>query len=82
MAIVGRADENERTEEEYPLDHRANASPSPAGHDRAWNSGPAPERGLPLRVRYSLTPYRMTLVPVLKVLCIWGRVHLKREPSA
>jgi len=40
------------------------------------------ERGLPLRVRYSLTPYGMTLVPVLNVLCTWGRGHLKHERSA
>ncbi len=38
------------------------------------------EQGLPLRVRYSLSPYGMTLVPVLDVLCTWGREHLKREP--
>ena len=37
---------------------------------------------MPLRVRYSLTPYGMTLVPVLDVLCTWGREHLKREPCA
>jgi DNA-binding HxlR family transcriptional regulator len=40
------------------------------------------EQGLPLRVRYSLTPYGMTLVPVLDVLCKWGVEHLKHEPSA
>jgi DNA-binding HxlR family transcriptional regulator len=40
------------------------------------------EQGLPLRVWYALTPYGMTLVPVLDVLCTWGREHLKREPSA
>ena len=40
------------------------------------------EHGLPLQVRYALTPYGMTLVPVLEVLCTWGREHLKREPSA
>jgi DNA-binding HxlR family transcriptional regulator len=40
------------------------------------------ERGFPLRVRYSLTPYGMTLVPVLEVLCTWGREHLKHERSA
>ena len=40
------------------------------------------EQGLPLRVRYSLTPYGMTLVPVLEVLCTWGREHLKRDRSA
>ena len=36
------------------------------------------DQGLPLRVRYSLTPYGRTLVPVLDVLCSWGREHLKR----
>jgi len=40
------------------------------------------ERGLPLRVWYSLTPYGRTLVPVLDVLCTWGREHLKRAPAA
>ena len=40
------------------------------------------EQGLPLRVRYSLTPYGMTLVPVLDVLCKWGVEHLKHERSA
>ena len=39
------------------------------------------EQGLPLRVRYSLTPYGRTLVPVLDVLCSWGREHLKRGLS-
>ena len=39
------------------------------------------EEGLPLRVRYSLTPYGRTLVPVLDVLCSWGREHLKRDPA-
>ena len=39
------------------------------------------EQGLPLRVRYSLTPYGLTLVPVLDVLCSWGRAHLKPVPS-
>jgi DNA-binding HxlR family transcriptional regulator len=37
------------------------------------------EQGLPLRVHYSLTPYGQTLVPVLDVLCSWGREHLKRD---
>jgi DNA-binding HxlR family transcriptional regulator len=40
------------------------------------------ERGFPLRVRYSLTPYGMTLVPVLDVLCTWGRERLRHERSA
>ena len=39
------------------------------------------EQGLPLRVWYSLTPYGRTLVPVLDVLCSWGREHLKRSLS-
>jgi len=37
------------------------------------------ERGFPVRVRYSLTPYGMTLAPVLEVLCTWGRERLKHE---
>ena len=36
----------------------------------------------PPRVRYSLTPYGMTLMPVLEVLCTWGREHLKRRHVA
>ena len=40
------------------------------------------EQGLPLRVQYSITPYGMTLVPILDVLCTWGRAHLERQPSA
>ncbi len=40
------------------------------------------EEGLPLQVRYSISAYGMTLVPVLNALGTWGREHLKREPSA
>jgi DNA-binding HxlR family transcriptional regulator len=36
------------------------------------------EHGAPVRVRYSISPYGMTLVPVLDVLCTWGRKHLQR----
>ena len=39
------------------------------------------EQGLPLRVTYSITSYGMTLVPVLDVLCTWGREHLRRRPT-
>ena len=39
------------------------------------------DRGMPLRVRYALSPYGMTLVPVLDVLCTWGRAHLERGLS-
>ena len=37
--------------------------------------------GKVMPVWYSLTPYGRTLVPVLDVLCSWGREHLKRDPS-
>lgn len=40
------------------------------------------DEGLPLRVRYSITPYGMTLVPVLDALCTWGRAHLQRLSPA
>jgi DNA-binding HxlR family transcriptional regulator len=39
------------------------------------------EPGLPLRVRYTITPYGLTLVPVLDALCQWGRKHLERSPE-
>jgi DNA-binding HxlR family transcriptional regulator len=34
------------------------------------------ERNAPSRVRYSISEYGMTLVPVLEVICEWGRKHL------
>lgn len=36
------------------------------------------ERTVPPCVRYSISKYGWTLVPVLEVICAWGRVHLKR----
>jgi hypothetical protein len=39
LATVGRADEDERTAEEYSWNYRADASPSFAGYDRGWDSG-------------------------------------------
>ena len=30
------------------------------------------------KVRYSISEYGMTLVPVLEGICAWGRVHLSR----
>jgi DNA-binding HxlR family transcriptional regulator len=36
------------------------------------------ERGLPPCVRYSISKYGWTLVPVLEVICAWGRNHLQR----
>ena len=34
--------------------------------------------GAPVCVRYSISEYGMTLVPVLEVICAWGRRHLER----
>jgi DNA-binding HxlR family transcriptional regulator len=36
------------------------------------------ERSLPPCVRYSISEYGMTLLPVLEVICSWGRQHLAR----
>jgi DNA-binding HxlR family transcriptional regulator len=36
------------------------------------------EGGVPLRVRYSISEYGLTLVPVLSTICDWGRKHLER----
>lgn len=30
-------------------------------------------------VYYSISKYGMTLLPVLEVICVWGRIHLKRK---
>jgi DNA-binding HxlR family transcriptional regulator len=35
----------------------------------------------PPRVEYSISPYGQTLLPVLEVICAWGRHHLQREPK-
>jgi DNA-binding HxlR family transcriptional regulator len=35
------------------------------------------ERSHPPCVRYSISRYGHTLVPVLEVICAWGRSHLK-----
>lgn len=32
-------------------------------------------RSVPPRVSYSISPYGMTLAPVLKMMCDWGRKH-------
>lgn len=37
------------------------------------------EPGPPRQVSYAITPYGLTLVPVLDVLCTWGRGHLSRN---
>lgn len=34
--------------------------------------------GVPVCVRYSISEYGMTLVPVLEEICAWGRKHLVR----
>jgi DNA-binding HxlR family transcriptional regulator len=36
------------------------------------------ERAVPPCVRYSISNYGLTLVPVLEVICGWGRLHLQR----
>jgi DNA-binding HxlR family transcriptional regulator len=36
------------------------------------------ERVVPPCVRYSISKYGLTLVPILEVICGWGRVHLHR----
>lgn len=36
------------------------------------------EQTVPPCVRYSISKYGLTLVPVLEVICAWGRNHLKR----
>jgi DNA-binding HxlR family transcriptional regulator len=36
------------------------------------------EDGVPVCVRYSISGYGMTLVPVLEEICVWGRRHLAR----
>ena len=35
------------------------------------------ESTVPPRVRYSISEYGMTLLPVLEQICSWGRIHLK-----
>jgi DNA-binding HxlR family transcriptional regulator len=35
------------------------------------------DRSVPACVRYSISEYGMTLVPVLEVICTWGREHLR-----
>ena len=34
--------------------------------------------GVPVCVRYSISEYGMTMVPVLEVICAWGTRHLER----
>lgn len=36
------------------------------------------ESTVPPCVRYSISRYGLTLVPVLEVICAWGRQHLRR----
>ncbi len=35
------------------------------------------EKTVPPCVRYSISKYGMTLVPVLETICMWGRNHLR-----
>lgn len=38
--------------------------------------------GLPPCVHYSISKYGMSLLPVLEVICEWGRSHLKRREAS
>ena len=40
------------------------------------------ESTIPPRVSYSISEYGLTLVPVLEVICDWGRNHLQRMNQA
>jgi DNA-binding HxlR family transcriptional regulator len=40
------------------------------------------ERHVPPAVRYSISDYGQTLVPVLEAICGWGRGHLQRLAGA
>ena len=37
------------------------------------------EADRPPRVHYTISPYGLTLLPVLEVVCAWGRGHLQRR---
>jgi DNA-binding HxlR family transcriptional regulator len=37
------------------------------------------ERRVPPCVRYAISDYGWTLVPVLETICAWGRGHLRRK---
>jgi DNA-binding HxlR family transcriptional regulator len=37
------------------------------------------ENTVPPRVRYSISKYGWTLMPVLETICAWGCVHLQRR---
>ncbi|HEY1742508.1 MAG TPA: helix-turn-helix domain-containing protein [Granulicella sp.] len=39
------------------------------------------QEGRPPHVRYGVSEYGMTLVPVLESICGWGRIHLARAAS-
>jgi DNA-binding HxlR family transcriptional regulator len=39
------------------------------------------EKGMPPVVRYSISEYGLTLVPVLNVICGWGRRHMERNKA-
>ena len=36
------------------------------------------QKTIPPCVDYSLSPYGMTLFPLVEALCSWGRIHLAR----
>lgn len=40
------------------------------------------ERITPPCVRYSISSYGLTLIPILETICAWGRRHLQRTASS
>jgi DNA-binding HxlR family transcriptional regulator len=38
-------------------------------------------RSMPPCVWYSISEYGLTLVPVLEILCAWGRIHIERTQA-
>lgn len=39
------------------------------------------EKSVPPCVRYSISKYGMTLLPVLETICTWGRKHIARKTA-
>ena len=76
MAIVGWADENDRTAEEYSRDHRANAPPSPAGTDGRWNSRTSPGA----RLSSASTVFANAIRDDVGT-CVGGSLHMGQRAS-
>jgi hypothetical protein len=77
-AVAGRPDANGRTAAKHTGDYGANVirhlhemveDGILLRHD---------QRSVPPNVSYSISPYGMTLAPVLEKICEWGRKHQSR----